>query len=438
MPRRSKKAYVKLTLNKKKSQVMEDRKSGNQIGNGDAICKIVNKQKSVQKIVNDIKIKYDKRIFPHFHQGDSQFSEQSRGFQCSCNALTMLCCAPDIQMTMTSNDLDLILRHGDQLYKDTCHDLNEAGCFVNEYLNTEELPTNRTIGNTSYTVRYESERYGSLDSNPNSVFETLDIELQAAFTVSNTNILILPPYMMAIYYYEATDQYIFFDSHCRDEFGFPTSEGAAVTLYFEKIQRLFLYLSVLAEKLHLRDRRFLIHPLSINANLRDTNEDNVAIDVENEPGCSTWPNDTYFHTTCNKNEIALDFKANVSRSKQCRTISSRLSRYQKWFQNLSREQKEKLRFMKTKQWRKNYEIPQNAKRKRQQARKQSKASYEIPANAKRKREQARKQSKASYEIPENTKRKRQQARKQSKASYEIPENAKRKRQQARRQSKGFI
>ena len=51
-------------------------------------------------------------MFGSFHQNDERFIDQSRGVQCTCNALCML-----IQdQIQNSSDLDQILYEGDALY----------------------------------------------------------------------------------------------------------------------------------------------------------------------------------------------------------------------------------------------------------------------------------------------------------------------------------
>ena len=51
-------------------------------------------------------------MFGSFHQNDKRFFDQSRGFQCTCNALCMLVC-DEIQNSL---ELDKILYAGDVLY----------------------------------------------------------------------------------------------------------------------------------------------------------------------------------------------------------------------------------------------------------------------------------------------------------------------------------
>ena len=55
-------------------------------------------------------------VFGSFHQNDGRFSEHSRGYQCTCNALCMLSYAHcgDVDNSMV---LDKVLCEGDGLYQ---------------------------------------------------------------------------------------------------------------------------------------------------------------------------------------------------------------------------------------------------------------------------------------------------------------------------------
>ena len=66
-------------------------------------------------------------MFGSFHQNDKRFLDQSRGFQCTCNALCMLVC-DEIQNSL---ELDKILYAGDVLYNTTVNSLKAQGKFVN-------------------------------------------------------------------------------------------------------------------------------------------------------------------------------------------------------------------------------------------------------------------------------------------------------------------
>ena len=62
-------------------------------------------------------------MFGSFHQSDERFIDQSRGVQCTCNALCML-----IQdKIQNSSDLDQILYEGDALHNRTITSLKAEG-----------------------------------------------------------------------------------------------------------------------------------------------------------------------------------------------------------------------------------------------------------------------------------------------------------------------
>ena len=65
-------------------------------------------------------------MFGSFHQNDNRFLDQSRGFQCTCNAPCMLVC-DEIQNGL---ELDTIFYAGDVLYNDTVNSLKAQGKFV--------------------------------------------------------------------------------------------------------------------------------------------------------------------------------------------------------------------------------------------------------------------------------------------------------------------
>ena len=81
-----------------------------------------------------------------FHQNDNRFLDQSRGFQCTCNALCMLVC----EEIKSSSELDKILCAGDILYNTTVNNLKAQGKFVNSLLSLEEIPD---------TLEFETENF---------------------------------------------------------------------------------------------------------------------------------------------------------------------------------------------------------------------------------------------------------------------------------------
>ena len=78
-------------------------------------------------------------VFGSFHQNDVRFSEQSRGYQCTCNALCMvsysLC--HDVDNSLI---LDEVLCEGDALYQTVISRLKSNGKFIHHLLSLEEIP----------------------------------------------------------------------------------------------------------------------------------------------------------------------------------------------------------------------------------------------------------------------------------------------------------
>ena len=72
-------------------------------------------------------------MFDSFHQNGKRFVDQSRGFQCTCNALCMLV-HNEIQ---SSSVLDQVLYDGDALCNSTVNKLKAEGKFVKSLLNLE-------------------------------------------------------------------------------------------------------------------------------------------------------------------------------------------------------------------------------------------------------------------------------------------------------------
>ena len=408
-----------------------------------------------QNNVNEIRIAYRKQILGRFHQGDFRFSDESRGAQCSCNALVMLCRIPHISDQLNSDHLDEILKDGDNLYIITSNKLRVLGQLHDDgYLDDTQFPKESTLlDNSSYTIKYDPLLYCKYEQNNVDDLPSLDIQLQEAFNLSNSTILILGSYMMAIYRDCSTGNYIYFDSHSRNEFGFPTEGGNSVALVFQDYGNLYTYLKFLCTQLNVTARTYGIQAVHItmtkegslicHVDSRPTTEKETARSTnnlkENEPGCSTWSSDNF--------EIPKRMQTSPDQTYDEHSPIE-MSKYQKWWQNLSTDEKNERLAKKRKMSKDKYDNPEYAERKRKQSRSQSKQSYADPQKAERKRQQARTQSKQSYANPENAERKRQQCkqsyanpenaerkRQQSKQSYADPEKAERKRQQARNQSK---
>ena len=80
------------------------------------------------------------KIFGSFHQNDKRFSDQSRGFQCTCIALCMISYNAVCTGIENSSDLDKILYGGDSLYQNVTNGLKEQERFIHPLLSLDELP----------------------------------------------------------------------------------------------------------------------------------------------------------------------------------------------------------------------------------------------------------------------------------------------------------
>ena len=75
-------------------------------------------------------------IFGSLHQNDERFADDSKGFQCTCNALCMLV-HDEIQ---NSSVIDQILYDGDSLYNSTINNLKTERKFVHSFMSLDEIP----------------------------------------------------------------------------------------------------------------------------------------------------------------------------------------------------------------------------------------------------------------------------------------------------------
>ena len=90
-------------------------------------------------------------VFGSFHQNDGRFSEHSRGYQCTCNALSMLSYAHcgDVDNSMV---LDKVLCEGDSLYQTVIRELKSNGKFIHHLLSLEEIPDDFEVEIGKFTL----------------------------------------------------------------------------------------------------------------------------------------------------------------------------------------------------------------------------------------------------------------------------------------------
>ena len=150
-------------------------------------------------------------VFGSFHQNDGRFSEHSRGYQCTCNALSMLSYAHcgDVDNSMV---LDKVLCEGDALYQTVIRGLKSNGKFIHHLLSLEEIPDDFEVEIGKFTLEKFRIVSGSLIDTQNLGFPTLHEVLQSAFLSVSSGLLTIGAICSAVF--KKKGLYAFFDSHC--------------------------------------------------------------------------------------------------------------------------------------------------------------------------------------------------------------------------------
>ena len=198
-------------------------------------------------------------MFGSFHQNDERFIDQSRGVQCTCNALCML----TQDKIQNSSDLDQILYEGDALYNRTITSLKAEGKFVHPLLSLEEIPNTVEIKTGQYFVEKQHIRYGYLvNTSDNEALPTLQCALETAFLKSTSVLLIIGAVCSAIS--KRNNLYVFFDSHSHGENGLASSDGTSIFMVFSCLEDLIAYLYAFYESMRIDlTVQFDLLPISI-------------------------------------------------------------------------------------------------------------------------------------------------------------------------------
>ena len=198
--------------------------------------------------------------FGSFHQGAEIFSNESRGSQCTINALCSLIYAQFSDISC-SIDLDNILIDGDLLYQKVLNDLIEKGKFKSKLLCFDELPNLISIMNKNIVVLKLdvitgmcTEQFG--DSTLPTLHQALYIGLQK----SNSILVMVGSVCSAIFKRDC--KYYFFDSHSHDFNGLSAADGKSFLACFNCITDLVTYLYALYESMMLSfSSQFEVLPL---------------------------------------------------------------------------------------------------------------------------------------------------------------------------------
>ena len=198
-------------------------------------------------------------IFGSFHQNDNRFLDQSRGFQCTCNALCMLVCE-EIQ---NSSKLDKILYAGDVLYNTTVNSLKAQGKFVKSLLSLEKNPDSLEFEFVNFLVEKQPITCGTLVSTiENQALPSLHCALEPAFTKSTSVLLISGAVCSAVH--KRNNSSIFFDSHSHGEDCLLSSDGTSILISISCLIDLIAYLYAFYESLRIDlTMQFDLLPISV-------------------------------------------------------------------------------------------------------------------------------------------------------------------------------
>ena len=178
-------------------------------------------------------------VFGSFHQNDGRFSEHSRGYQCTCNALCMLSYAHcgDVDNSMV---LDKVLCEGDALYQTVIRELKSNGKFIHHLLSLEEIPDDFEVEIGKFTLEKFRIVSGSLIDTQNLGFPTLHEVLQSAFLSVSSGLLTIGAICSAVF--KTKGLYAFFDSHCHGHNGLSATDGASSLITFSSLDDLITYM----------------------------------------------------------------------------------------------------------------------------------------------------------------------------------------------------
>ena len=210
--------------------------SQSQKGKDEVLVSHRNQRESLAESVNEHHM-----FFGSFHQNDAQFSDQSRGFQCTCNALCMLSYHTACTQIENSSSLDKILCDGDSLYQDVTAKLKAKLRFIHPLLSLDELPDDFEIEIGKFSVEKDPIQCGFLvDTQENSGLPTLHNALQSALSSSKSCLLTIGAVCSAVFM--RNNLYIFFDSHSHGEHGLSSVDGKSILISFSSLDDLVGYL----------------------------------------------------------------------------------------------------------------------------------------------------------------------------------------------------
>ena len=225
---------------------------------------------------------------------------------------------------------------------------------------------------------------------------------------------------MAVYQHNATGQFVFFDSHSRNEMGLLTpEEGTSVLLIFENFKNLLDYLLQLISSLG--SKYFGIQPIVTHSNMEefDTNQQSKTTD-------STQNSDSNYQSEPNVNQ---NLPSCSTWNEHCFDPSVKSTSYKKWFNSLSGKQKtQRLQYMRTCKQREYAEPEKRAKKLHKQ-----RLHYAVPQKRAKKQQSSRIKERIDYAVPEKRAKKVDKQR----LYYAVPEKRAKKQESSKNRSRQY-
>ena len=178
-------------------------------------------------------------VFGSFHQNDGRFSEHSRGYQCTCNALCMLSYAHcgDVDNSMV---LDKVLYEGDALYQAVIRKLKSDGKLRQHLLSLEEIPDDFEIEIGKFTLEKFHIESGPLIDTQDKGLPTLHEVLHLASLSVSSGLLTVGAICSAVF--KKKGAYACFASHCHGNNGLSATDGASSLITFSSLDELVRYM----------------------------------------------------------------------------------------------------------------------------------------------------------------------------------------------------
>ena len=178
--------------------------------------------------------------FASHNQADTMYSSFSRGSQCTCMSLSMILSLQD-ETHFSTDALDLVLHHGDNLYRKVVLDLKNTGKFRNSLLSFDELPLALQYRESYFSLVKHTTVYGLpvIQSNTSEIL-SLHEGLIFALTKSHHLLVMIGAICSAVVMKD--NKYYLFDSHSHGPDGLSSPEGKAILKIFEALDELVLFL----------------------------------------------------------------------------------------------------------------------------------------------------------------------------------------------------